>query len=107
MLKLHTDIPLCVSFNSGSFVKLPIKNTLFMVSPYSVIFPAHCSAIALAIPGNVLLLNFWLRATPYVCPSFEVAATHGICSFSIKTGINGGNPFSHKYVRFVYGSPNS
>lgn len=81
-----------------------------MVSPYFVIFPAHCSAIALAIPGNVLLRNFLhssldqLIDFPLNC-DFQIS----LVLFSlgiICVGRKRGKPFNHKHVFLFVVCPN-
>ena len=59
-----------------------------------IIYP-HCSAIAFAIPGKVLLLNF--------ARSGLGAILHIRCSLPSTTlvGYNFGNPNNHKQVDFV------
>jgi hypothetical protein len=76
--------------------------------------PAHCSAIAFAMPGNVLLLTFArssggnLQASAYqagiVFPLLKAFRVGGDIIF---VGFNFGNPLSHKQVFFSKGSPYS
>ena len=101
----------CISFTNSA--------ALFCVTGTAFNFrtlhasPAHCSAMALAIPGNVFALRFGslFECTlylVYIAGSLFalVAPTQRPTGSTTFVGFSSGNPFSHRNVLFFHGSPN-
>ena len=75
--------------------------------------PAHCSAMAFAMPGNVFA-RFLARSVVNMplclsqcCLEYEPDGHHVLSGVTMFVGINAGTPRSHRSVFLVNGSPYS